>query len=112
MRKLLGDLENMDNYIDDILMHTVTWEEHLEKLNEVLIRLRHANLTMKPQVRSALSAMNKLSFLIMWLRMVRRLNTIRSKVRKFLANLSFFDEISKYEFMRTFCTIFESYNPL
>ena len=48
MRKLLSGLKNVDNYIDVILIHTVTWEEHLEKLTEVLKRLRKANLTARP----------------------------------------------------------------
>jgi hypothetical protein len=48
MRVLLRGIKNVDNYIDDILIHTVTWEEHLEKLTEVMKRLRRANLTAKP----------------------------------------------------------------
>ena len=48
MRKLLNNMEKVVNYIDDILVYTVTWEEHVEKLNELMKRLRDANLTAKP----------------------------------------------------------------
>ncbi|XP_072043172.1 uncharacterized protein [Amphiura filiformis] len=48
MRKLLNNFDKVVNYIDDILVYTVTWEEHLEKLNELMKRLRDANLTAKP----------------------------------------------------------------
>ena len=27
MRKLLKGMENVESYIDDVLVHTVTWEE-------------------------------------------------------------------------------------
>lgn len=48
MRKLLQGLSGVDNYIDDILVHTTSWEEHMEKLRELLRRLRRANLTARP----------------------------------------------------------------
>ncbi|XP_072022506.1 uncharacterized protein [Amphiura filiformis] len=48
MRKLLNNFDKVVNYIDDILVYTVTWDEHLEKLNELMKRLRDANLTAKP----------------------------------------------------------------
>ena len=48
MRKLLKGIENVDNYIDDILIHTVTFDEHMRILNEVFKRLRKAHLTVKP----------------------------------------------------------------
>ena len=48
MRKLLKGLDHVDNYIDDILIHTATYEEHVQKLKEVFSRLRAANLTAKP----------------------------------------------------------------
>ncbi|XP_072015789.1 uncharacterized protein [Amphiura filiformis] len=48
MRTLLSGLKKVDNYIDDILIHTVTWEEHLERLTQVFKRLKQANLTAKP----------------------------------------------------------------
>ncbi|XP_071503098.1 uncharacterized protein [Diadema antillarum] len=48
MRDLLRGLSNVDNFIDDILIHTATFEEHIVTLNEVLRRLRQANLTARP----------------------------------------------------------------
>ena len=40
MRKLLAGLENVDSYIDDILIHTRTWEEHLQALRELFNMLK------------------------------------------------------------------------
>ena len=48
MRTVLRGLPNVDNFIDDILIHTPTWEEHLRTLQTVLVRLRAANLKAKP----------------------------------------------------------------
>lgn len=48
MRKLLGDLKGVDNYIDDILVHSENWEEHIKLLTEVFNRLAAAGLTVRP----------------------------------------------------------------
>jgi hypothetical protein len=48
MRKLLKGLQCVHNYIDDILIHTTTWEEHIQKVREVFHRLRNAKLTARP----------------------------------------------------------------
>ncbi|XP_072179722.1 LOW QUALITY PROTEIN: uncharacterized protein [Diadema setosum] len=48
MRKVLDGMSNVVNYIDDILIHTDTWQEHVEVLDEVLHRLRDANLAARP----------------------------------------------------------------
>ncbi|XP_064081439.1 uncharacterized protein LOC135198014 [Macrobrachium nipponense] len=48
MRKLFGDLNNVETFFDDILIHTETWDEHCALLQEVLVRLREANLTVRP----------------------------------------------------------------
>ena len=48
MRILLHGLDNVHNYIDDILIHTETWEEHIQLVNDVFRRLRKANLTARP----------------------------------------------------------------
>ena len=48
MRILLAGLADVDNYIDDILVHSETWESHLSTLEQVFIRVRDASLTVKP----------------------------------------------------------------
>lgn len=48
MRKLLRGLHNVHNYIDDILIHSITWEEHVKLLKEVMRRLRKTGLTARP----------------------------------------------------------------
>ena len=48
MRKLLQNLSNIDNFVDDIIIFTMTWEQHLDVLRSLLSRLREANLTVKP----------------------------------------------------------------
>ena len=48
IRKLLEDLEEADNYVDDIVIYTETWEQHLVVLDEVLSRLAKAGFTVRP----------------------------------------------------------------
>ena len=48
MRKLLYGLPNVSNYIDDIVVYTETWEEHLEALGKVFQRIKDANLHVRP----------------------------------------------------------------
>jgi hypothetical protein len=48
MRKLLTDLDGADNYIDDIIIHTPTWEQHITVLRELFKRLFEASLTVRP----------------------------------------------------------------
>ncbi len=48
MRKLLHGLKNVHNYIDDILIHTQTWEEHVSLLKEVMKRLKKTGFTARP----------------------------------------------------------------
>lgn len=48
MRKLLRGIKFVDNYIDDVLIHTPSWEEHIETLTRVFESLRRANMTAKP----------------------------------------------------------------
>lgn len=49
MRSLLAGLPNVVHYIDDVLVATSTWEEHLNTLRELFRRIRQAGLTVKPQ---------------------------------------------------------------
>ena len=48
MRILLHGMQNFENFIDDILLYTSTFDEHMEVLLELLTRLREPNLTAKP----------------------------------------------------------------
>ena len=47
MRKLLDGMENIEHYIDDIVVHTETIESHVKTLEELFRRIRRANLTVK-----------------------------------------------------------------
>ena len=50
MRKMLGPLlgKGVHHFIDDILIATKTWEEHVELLKAVLERMQQANVAAKP----------------------------------------------------------------
>jgi len=48
MRKLLSQLRDLDNYLDDVLAHTVDWNQHIVDLREFFKRVRRANLTLRP----------------------------------------------------------------
>ena len=48
MRIVLKDMVNVKNYVDDIVVFTTTWSEHLAALKELFTRLDKAGLTVKP----------------------------------------------------------------
>ena len=48
VRKLLDGMDNVVDYIDDLLVHTKTWEEHMHMLKELFKRLRAANSVARP----------------------------------------------------------------
>ena len=48
MRKLFSKISNVVNYIDDILIHTISWEDHLKTLENVFSILQEANLSVRP----------------------------------------------------------------
>ena len=48
MRKLLKGLKDTDNLLDDILVFTQTWEDHMRAIRALCDRLRHAGLTARP----------------------------------------------------------------
>ena len=48
VRRLLEGMDNVVDYIDDVLVHTKTWEEHLQVLEELFKRLKAANLVARP----------------------------------------------------------------
>ena len=48
MRKVLNGLEDVENFVDDIIEHTREWNDHMRILRELLQKLREAGLTVKP----------------------------------------------------------------
>ena len=48
MEKLIAELDDVNFYWDDILVHTRTWEEHIRALRELFLRLVQAGLTIRP----------------------------------------------------------------
>ncbi|GFN83140.1 Zinc finger protein [Plakobranchus ocellatus] len=47
-KKLLCGMDNVVDYIDDLLIHTETWEAHVKTLSELFERLQEANFTVRP----------------------------------------------------------------
>ena len=41
-------MDHVHNYVDDILVHTSAWNEHMEALNELFGRLAFASVTARP----------------------------------------------------------------
>ena len=48
LRKVLNGMPQVHSYIDDVLIHTGTWEQHLKTLDEVLRKLGEAGFTVRP----------------------------------------------------------------
>jgi len=48
MRKMLDGSYNLENYLDDVLGHTTTWQDQLQILRDFFIRVRRANLSLRP----------------------------------------------------------------
>ena len=48
MRELLLGVKEVDSYVDDIIVHSQTWEEHLLTLKLVFERIHKAGITIKP----------------------------------------------------------------
>jgi len=48
MRKLLNDCIDIHNYLDDVLAHSAEWNQHLSTLREFFVKVREANLTLRP----------------------------------------------------------------
>ena len=61
MKKLLHELDNVEFYWDDILVHTRSWEEHIKALRELFSRLLVAGMTIRPT--KCLFCVNTVDFL-------------------------------------------------
>ncbi|GFO29427.1 Zinc finger protein [Plakobranchus ocellatus] len=48
VKKLLCGMDNVVDYIDDLFIHTETWEAHVRTLSELFKRLQEANFTVRP----------------------------------------------------------------
>lgn len=48
MREVMRDVEGVEMFVDDVLIHSPSFRQHLETLRIVLERLRSYNLTIKP----------------------------------------------------------------
>ena len=45
---LISNLENVDSYIDDLIVYMEDWDTHIRVLEELMNRLQQANLTAHP----------------------------------------------------------------
>ena len=48
MRKMLDGAQNIEHFIDDVLNHTTTWNDHIKALKELFQTVRKAGLTIRP----------------------------------------------------------------
>ncbi|XP_042878233.1 uncharacterized protein LOC122257193 [Penaeus japonicus] len=48
MRILFNDIENVETFVDDILIHTENWKDHIKTLECVLAVIKKAGLTARP----------------------------------------------------------------
>ncbi|GFN86555.1 Zinc finger protein [Plakobranchus ocellatus] len=48
VKKLLCEMDNVVDYIDDLLIHTETSEAHAKTLSELFKRFQEANFTVRP----------------------------------------------------------------
>ena len=48
MRKMLDGVQNIEHFIDDVLTHTATWDDHIKALKDLFQRVRKAGLTIRP----------------------------------------------------------------
>ena len=47
VRKILKDTDNVESYIDDLLIFAESWEAHVKTVEELPSKLQRANLTAK-----------------------------------------------------------------
>ena len=48
MRRAFDGVKDADKFVDDLLAHTKTWDEHIYTLREIFARLRSARLNVRP----------------------------------------------------------------
>ena len=45
INRIIAGLQGCEGYIDDVVVYADTWEEHLDRLKNLFLRLRQAHLT-------------------------------------------------------------------
>ena len=56
INKVISGFQGCEGYVDDVVMYANTWEEHLDRLKGLFLRLREAQLTVslaKTELRCA-----------------------------------------------------------
>src|SRR5215469_1667989 len=48
LREILIGMKNTASYMDDVIVYTESWENHLQELEELFRRLRKAGFTIRP----------------------------------------------------------------
>src|SRR5678815_3880373 len=48
VRKILRGMKSTNSYLDDIIVHTETWEDHVIEIRELLNRLAYVGATLRP----------------------------------------------------------------
>ena len=61
LKKVLEGLSGVGSYIDDIIIYSDSWEEHLRTLKELSGRLKRARITTRPT--KCLLGANRMEFL-------------------------------------------------
>ena len=61
VRKLLDGAQSLENYVDDVLGHTIDWITHKQMLRDFFERVRKANLSLKPN-KCNIRLINRLIF--------------------------------------------------
>lgn len=46
MQRVLSGVTNCEAYLDDVVIYSASWEDHLNSLNQVFCRLSGASLTL------------------------------------------------------------------
>ena len=48
MRKLLSGVQGVANFVDDVIVYSATWDEHMFSLRELFNPIKNSSLTIKP----------------------------------------------------------------
>ena len=48
MRQLIDGIPGVDSYVDDLIVYSTSWEEHVSTLSKLILRMQQAGLTARP----------------------------------------------------------------